>query len=171
VLKKVISGGQTGVARAGLDAALNAGFPVGGFCPKGRKAEDGIIPEIYPLEEIPSSSYFTRTEQNVIGSDGTLIVTRGDLSGGTKYTREYSLKHSRPYLIVQFDPDNRRIEPPDVIRWLQGQQINVLNIAGPRESRYPEGIYEEAYQYLNKVFTLLKETYQWQPYLNWRQTS
>ena len=166
MLRKVISGGQTGVDRAGLDAALVAGLPIGGYCPNGRKAEDGIISAEYPLEEMPSTSYSARTEKNVACSDGTLIINRGPLSEGTKYTREYCLKHLKPFLIVQLDAE-KSIQPADVIRWIKGQQISILNIAGPRESKYPEGIYMEAYPYLNKVFTLLKETYLWQPYLKW----
>ena len=81
MLKKVVSGGQTGVDRAGLDAAIDADIPVGGYCPKGRIAEDGIIPDCYPLIEIETSSYTSRTAKNVVESDGTLIVSnhRGHL--------------------------------------------------------------------------------------------
>ena len=80
MIKKVISGGQTGVDRAGLDAAIIAGIPISGYCPRGRLAEDGIIPEKYPLIELESIEPYYRTEQNVIHSDGTLILNKGILS-------------------------------------------------------------------------------------------
>ena len=155
MIRKVISGGQTGVDRAGLDAAIKAGFPVGGYCPKGRRSEDGTIPDHYPLQELTSSQYNARTEKNVVESDGTLILNKGNLSSGTKRTHEYATKHLKPCLIVQLEEP---IEPAHVIRWIEGQQITTLNIAGPRESKCPEGIYNEAYSYLKKVLTLLKES-------------
>ncbi len=74
---RVISGGQTGVDRAALDAAMKLGIEVGGFCPKGRRAEDGPIDEQYPLTETASRAYPVRTEKNVAASDGTLILTGG----------------------------------------------------------------------------------------------
>jgi len=80
MIRKVISGGQTGVDRAGLDAAVNAGIPIGGYCPKGRRAEDGVIPEQYPMVELGSPESYYRTEKNVIESDGTLILNKGIFS-------------------------------------------------------------------------------------------
>ncbi|PSQ85488.1 MAG: molybdenum cofactor carrier, partial [Bacteroidetes bacterium QH_2_63_10] len=85
-MRKIISGGQTGVDRAALDAALAFNVPVGGWCPKGRRAEDGQIPDRYPLEETPSEAYEQRTAWNVRDSDGTLIITDGSLEGGTALT-------------------------------------------------------------------------------------
>ncbi|WP_232008909.1 putative molybdenum carrier protein [Geobacter sulfurreducens] len=155
MLKKVISGGQTGVDRAGLDAAMRAGIPVGGYCPKGRKSEDGTIPDIYPLEELATTQYYVRTEKNVIVSDGTLIFNKGTLSQGTKLTYDCATKHLKPCLIVQLDAE-QMIEPSQVIRWIQGQQISILNIAGPKESKCP-GIYANSYAYLENIFMMLKE--------------
>jgi hypothetical protein len=155
MIRKVISGGQTGVDRAGLDAAINAGIPIGGYCPRGRRAEDGTIPEIYPLIELESTESHYRTEKNVIESDGTLILNKGILSEGTELTHYFTVKYGKPSLIIQLDAD-QLIEPSHVIRWIQGQYINVLNIAGPRESKIPEGIHAEALAYLEKVFSLLK---------------
>jgi hypothetical protein len=155
MLKKVISGGQTGVDRAGLGAAMKAGIPVGGYCPKGRRAEDGTIPDFYPLEELKTDQYHNRTKKNVVESDGTLILNKGSLSQGTKLTYYYTAHHLKPCLIVQLDAD-QMIEPVQVVRWIQGQYIKILNIAGPRESKYPERIYREAYDYLLKVFEGLK---------------
>lgn len=154
MLKKVISGGQTGVDRAGLDAALKAGIPVGGYCPKGRLAEDGIIPDIYPLQELESSESYYRTEQNVITSDATLILNKGILSQGTKLTYDFAVQNGKPRLIVQLDSP-QIIKPSHVLRWAEGQFITVLNIAGPRESKFPEGIYQEALEYLEQVLSLL----------------
>lgn len=156
MIRKVISGGQTGVDRAGLDAAISAGIPIGGYCPMGRRAEDGVIPEQYPLIELESPESFYRTEKNVIESDGTLIINKGILSEGTKLTLDFTAKYDRPSLIVQLDTEIIT-KPEDVIRWLNGQYINVLNIAGPRESKHPGGIHAEALAYLEKVFSLLKD--------------
>lgn len=154
MIKRVISGGQTGVDRAGLDAALNAGIPIGGYCPKDRRSEDGTIPEHYPLQELSSKEYAARTEKNVVESDGTLILNRGNLTTGTKKTQEYAIKHLKPCLVVQLEEP---IEPSHVIRWIDGQQIANLNIAGPRESKFPVGIYNEALAYLDKLFSVLKQ--------------
>jgi len=158
LLRKVISGGQTGVDRAGLDAAMNAGIPIGGYCPKGRLAEDGTIPEKYPMIELESIEPYYRTEQNVIHSGGTLILNKGILSGGTKLTHDFTVQYGKPRLIVQFD-DDKMVTPEQIIRWIKGQFINTLNIAGPRESKFPEGIYQEALAYLEKIFSLLKDEY------------
>lgn len=156
ILKKVISGGQTGVDRAGLDAAMAAGIPVGGYCPLGRTAEDGTIPDIYPLEELSSYRYYIRTEKNVVESDGSLIINKGPLSEGTKLTYEYARHQLKPCLVVQLDAE-QIIDPSQAANWIQGQNIKILNIAGPRESKFKEGIYWEAYDYLGKVFDMLKE--------------
>jgi hypothetical protein len=156
LIKKIISGGQTGVDRAGLDAAMLAGISIGGYCPKGRGAEDGVIPEKYPLLEMESPESYYRTEQNVLQSDGTLILNKGRLSAGTKLTDYFTIKYGKPRLIVQLETD-RIIEPEQVVHWLLGQMISTLNIAGPRESKYPDGIYREAITFLNKVFTLIKD--------------
>ena len=155
MLKRVISGGQTGVDRAGLDAAMKAGIPVGGYCPKDRRAEDGKIPDTYPLQELESREFQVRTEKNVIESDGTLILNKGILTEGTKLTYDYTVQHGKPVLIVQLDSE-QLIAPPNVVRWIHGQQIITLNIAGPRESKFPDGIYREACEYLERVFDALK---------------
>jgi hypothetical protein len=156
MIRKVISGGQTGVDRAGLDAAVKAGIPVGGSCPKGRRAEDGVIPEQYPLTELESPESYYRTERNVLDADGTLILNKSSLSDGTRLTHDFTVKYGKPCLIVQLDAAEI-ITPEQVIRWIVGQYISTLNVAGPRESKCP-GIYAEAYEYLDKVFTLMRET-------------
>lgn len=157
MIRKVISGGQTGVDRAGLDAAVDAGIPISGYCPKGRLAEDGIIPDKYPMIELESPESYYRTEQNVIQSDGTLIFNKGTLSDGTKLTHDFTVKYGKPSLIVQLDA-KQVIAPRQVIRWIRGHLINTLNIAGPRESKCPGGIYSEARTYLDSVLLMMKES-------------
>ena len=146
-MRKVVSGGQTGVDRAALDVALSLGLPCGGFCPRGRRAEDGPIDERYPLEETPSDDYAERTEWNVRDSDGTLVLARGSPSGGTALTIEIARRLGRPFLVVDLagDPD-----PAPAARWLAEAGIGVLNVAGPRESQRP-GIGEEARAFLERL--------------------
>jgi len=156
MLRKVVSGGQTGVDRAGLDAAVNAGFPIGGYCPKGRLAEDGTIPEKYPLIEMDTPESYYRTEKNVQDSDGTLILNKGELSEGTRLTHDFAVKHGKPSLIVLLDAEEV-IKPEHVVRWIEGQLISTLNVAGPRESKCPSGIYAEALAYLECVFALIRD--------------
>lgn len=137
---RVVSGGQTGVDRAALDAALSAGLPIGGFCPRGRLAEDGTIPESYPLVETPSAEYPQRTEWNVRDSDATLVLTRGAPTGGTAFTLEVARQLRRPALVV----DLAALPDPAAAReWCAGHAVGTLNVAGPRESGAP-GIYAEA---------------------------
>jgi hypothetical protein len=156
MIKKVISGGQTGVDRAGLDAAQAAGIPIGGYCPRGRLAEDGAIPEIYPMIEMESPESYYRTEMNVLQSDGTLILNRGDLTEGTRLTRDFCIKYGKPCLVVQLD--SQEITAEQVIRWMRGQLITTLNIAGPRESKQPGGIYSDALAFLDNIFSLMKDS-------------
>ena len=104
MIKKIISGGQTGADRAALDVAIKLIILHGGWIPKGRKTEDGTLPEIYKLKEMPTDSYPARTEQSVIDSDGTLIIARGKLTGGTDYTRKMTLRHHKQLLGIDLNP-------------------------------------------------------------------
>ncbi|MBI4354289.1 MAG: putative molybdenum carrier protein [Candidatus Omnitrophica bacterium] len=147
VVATIISGGQTGVDRAALDVALELGLPCGGWCPKGRRAEDGVLPSQYPLTETPSEEYVQRTTWNVRDADGTLIVTMGPATGGTAQTIDDAMQLNKPHLIVDLatHPD------PVVARaWLSAHRIRTLNVAGPRESKSP-GIYVEASQFLRQL--------------------
>jgi len=147
MLTKIVSGGQTGVDRAALDLALELGFPCGGWCPKGRKAEDGPLPPHYPLIETLTDNYAERTRWNVRGSDGTLLLVRGPLTGGSKLTADVAVRERKPVLVFDLRDDGG----PDAIRlWLELHSIQVLNVAGPRESGAP-GIYEEAKALLRQV--------------------
>ncbi|MCG8427252.1 MAG: putative molybdenum carrier protein [Chromatiales bacterium] len=132
--RKIVSGGQSGVDRAGLDAALALNIPCGGWCPQGRKAEDGVIDQRYPLVETDSDNYSVRTAWNVRDSDGTLIFNQGELEGGTAETVDYALQQGKPCLVVSLD---QSIDIETVIRWINDNRIATLNIAGPRESKWP----------------------------------
>lgn len=145
---KIISGGQTGVDRAALDAALELGMDCGGWCPKGRKAEDGPLPDSYPLDETEKTGYTERTEWNVRDSDATLILTtQAPLTGGTELTHKLALKYGKPILIA--DPTEMNSETART--WLTDHQIKTLNIAGPRESQQP-GIYAQSKESLLQLF-------------------
>ncbi len=147
--KKIISGGQTGVDRAALDVALELDVPCGGWCPKGRLAEDGTIDERYPLEEADSPEYPVRTEINVKNSDATLIITQGALSGGTATTLELAKKYRKFHMAVDL---LKRKDPEIVKKWLEFNKVGVLNVAGPRESEIP-GIYDSAAKFLRRIFS------------------
>lgn len=147
---RVVSGGQTGVDRAALDVAIALAIPHGGWCPRGRLAEDGRIPDRYQLQETDSADYAVRTEWNVRGSDATLILTRGELSGGTKLTAVLALRYSRPLTVVNLAETPL---PTSTLGWLLRHNIRTVNIAGPRESTCP-GIYESAWTFL---FPLLRD--------------
>lgn len=147
-LRKIVSGGQTGVDRAALDAAIETGIPHGGWVPKGRIAEDGRINEHYAVTESGSTEYPVRTEMNIRDSDGTLIVTRGSFDGGTALTARLAAKLGRPLFIVEGAWSLDTIER--VRQWIEEKQIDVLNVAGPRESKCP-GIYEFALGFLVRL--------------------
>jgi hypothetical protein len=140
MIMKVISGGQTGVDRAALDVAMECGIPVGGWCPRGRLAEDGQIPDRYPLIETTVEIYAVRTEWNVRDSDATLIITRGAPTGGTALTCAMTNKWSRPCYSVDL---LECVDLNDARKWLTEHNVSVLNVAGPRESTQP-GIYAAA---------------------------
>lgn len=141
-----MSGGQTGVDRAALDVALALGIPCGGWCPKGRLAEDGPIPERYPLRETRSARYARRTAFNVRDSDATLILAPRPLTGGTAYTERVAADLERPCLVVP--PVATELER--VRGWLAANEVEVLNVAGPRESGAP-GTYERACAFLRAL--------------------
>ena len=144
MLKKIISGGQTGVDRAALDVAIRMGIPHGGWIPKGRLAEDGALPPHYHLQEMPEESYEARTEKNVQDSDGTLIISRGSPSGGTDYTRRMALKHGKQMLHIDLALGQRPSDAGSLIAsWIEMNRIETLNVAGPRASHDP-AIYTDA---------------------------
>jgi len=167
---KIISGGQTGVDRGALDAAIGAGIEHGGHCPKGRKAEDGVIPAIYQLAETSTEQYPPRTAMNIRDADGTLILVHGRSgflkSRGTKLTLEMCRKQKKPYLLANPAKLDQVVE---VAAWLEDLERKhqgvpgwlpeleeaskplVINVAGPRESKAP-GIHDEIVKFLSMVF-------------------
>ena len=144
---QVISGGQTGVDRAALDVAQELGVPCGGWCPRGRRAEDGPIPESYPLRETPSASYPERTAWNVRDSDGTLVVTRGRPRGGTALTVSLARRAGKPVIVANLEGGANAAE---IRAFLLEHRIRVLNVAGPRESEAP-GIHDQAAALLGEL--------------------
>ena len=144
----IISGGQTGVDRAALDAAISLGIQIGGWCPKGRLAEDGEIPERYPLCETESEDYAARTRNNVRDSDATLILIIGLFDQGTHLTRKYVDMLDKQHRIVDIKD---MYDSVSILNWLLEKQIFQLNVAGPREGNAP-GIYERSYRWLRSLF-------------------
>ena len=147
MVQRIISGGQTGVDRAALDVALELGIACGGWCPRGRRSEDGAIPDGYPLTETPTDEYPERTEWNVRDADGTLILCRGRPDRGTALTARLARRLKKPLFEVDLDAP----VPAEAVRpWLDAQGIATLNVAGPRESSQP-GIGEQARAFLRGV--------------------
>ena len=146
MLRKIISGGQTGADRAGLDFAIEAGLEHGGSVPRGRIAEDGIISQKYRVTELSSESYEVRTRQNVRDSDGTVVFTLAPIAtGGTKLTIDYATEIGKPLLRIypeegQNDPDVITKAVDQLRHFIQSNNIEILNVAGSRESIEP-GIY------------------------------
>lgn len=137
--------------RAALDAAIAAGLPHGGWCPAGRRAEDGPIPPRYPLRETEAADHETRTRLNVRDSDGTLVLSPGELEGGTALTAEHARTLGRPLLVL--DPE----APAGVeaaTAWLRAHGIGTLNVAGPRESEAP-GVYDVARRFVAALLDAL----------------
>jgi predicted Rossmann-fold nucleotide-binding protein len=149
---KIISGGQTGVDRAALDAALESGVSVGGWCPEGRKAEDGPIAEKYPLQELPDGGYEERTLKNVQDSDATIIIYFKSISGGTKETLLYCLNEKKPYLLIDGSGITEDSASKRIKHFIDENQISLLNVAGPRASKE-----KRAYEYTKQVITLMLE--------------
>lgn len=149
-IEKIISGAQTGADRAALDFAIEYEIDHGGWVPEGRRAEDGLIDGSYRVEELAGGGYVERTEQNVIDSDGTLIVSRGDLTGGSLLTREMAEKHAKPCLHVNIGEVIVFDASIDVYEWLRAHDIRVLNVAGPRASK-DDRVYETVWNLLEMV--------------------
>ncbi len=147
-LRKIVSGGQSGVDRAALDLALEHGIDCGGWCPRGRIAEDGPISAKYPLEETPSDLVEQRTEWNVRDSDATLIIGFGALKNGTLLTLEMTKKYGKPCRCVFYDQE---INAAEFKSWLLENNVQTLNIAGPRESSRDGGVYGTARQIIESL--------------------
>ena len=153
---QLISGGQTGVQRAALDAALVQDFPCAGWCPHGRKAEDGPLPARYPLQETDSPGYTKRTIQNVRDSDGTLIITRGAPTGRTDLSLNAARRRAKPVLVIDLEAiPSAAAAVEKILTWADERFIRHLHVTGPRESRCP-GIYAEAMALLTAALAQLE---------------
>lgn len=148
--QKIISGGQTGVDRGALDACLINKFPCGGWCPKGRIAEDGFIVEKYPLNEMNDTAYSSRTRQNVIDSDATLIISSEKLTGGTLLTRQVAIEFKKPLFILKEETN-----ADSIVDWLFENNIGILNVAGPRQSEWSLG-YKISFDTVSNIVNEIK---------------
>jgi hypothetical protein len=153
VLKKIISGGQTGVDQAALDAAIKWNIPYGGWVPKGRLTEAGKLSDKYRMQEMPTESYAARTERNVIDSDGTLVISHGPLTDGSKYTRETALKNNRPCLHIDLNETDMVNAARLIYNWIIDLKIQTLNVAGSRASNDPS-IYQAVTHVLTNVLIM-----------------
>ena len=151
---KIISGGQTGVDRAALDVALKHGIESGGWCPTGRLDEIGRIPDRYPVEELEDGGFIERTLQNIKDSDGTVIIYPGKLSGGTEQTLHFCVEQRRPHELI--DPSNVSTQKAAqlIADFVRENKIDILNVAGPRASEWPEG-YDYAFRTLDSFLDAL----------------
>lgn len=153
MFKKIISGGQTGADQGALDAAIKYSFPHGGWIPKGRMTDDGRLPDNYKLKEMPTESYSKRTEKNILESDGTVIISRGKLTGGSALTQKLAQKYKRPFLHIDLNKTPAFIAASEINNWIIKHGIEILNVAGSRASKDSE-IYEDTRYIIEGVILL-----------------
>ncbi len=149
---RIISGGQTGVDRAALDAAMVSNVDCGGWCPEGRKAEDGRIPEQYLVTELKGAGYQERTLKNVLDSDGTVIISFGTPTGGTEQTLLFCIEHYKPHILIDAEMVSIQTASGRVKGFVSDHGVTLLNVAGPRASGEPRA-YEYAYQVIARVLS------------------
>ena len=155
MIKKIISGGQTGADRAALDAAMDCGVVCSGWIPKGRKTEDGFLPKKYKLKEMACDKYSARTKKNIVDSDATLIISHGYLTGGSNYTMVVCNKLQKPVLHIDLNIINENRAVDIIIEWISDNNIKNLNVAGPRLSK-DKKIYEKTYKIICLVIKKIK---------------
>ena len=153
MIEKIISGGQTGVDQAALDVALELDIPHGGWIEKGRKTENGILPERYKLKEMPASGYYKPAEQTVLDSDGILIISHGKLKSGSALILKLAKKHQRPWLHIDLNGMNAFEAAKTVNAWIVQHNIKILNVAGTQASKDPD-IYKATKIILRAVIAL-----------------
>jgi hypothetical protein len=146
MLKKIISGGQTGADRAALDVAMALGLECGGWCPAGRAADDGPIDPKYPLTEASEMDHTVRTGFNVRESDASLLIYCGLLQGGTAYAVEMARHHQKPAKAIDLEGPP---PPAEISDWIAEHGITTLHIGGQREASAP-GMYARAYAYIRR---------------------
>ncbi len=151
-ISKIISGGQTGADRAAFDFALENNIEIGGFVPKNSRAEDGRISERYlNLIETETENYAERTELNVKHSDATLLVSHGDLQGGSLLTKKFAEKYKKPFLHIDFAALTIEQAVINTKKWLDSTRCKNLNIAGSRASEDAK-IYKTTKVFLQQLF-------------------
>lgn len=150
MIQKIISGGQTGADRAALDFAIKHKIAHGGWVPKGRKAEDGTIPHKYHLMEMPPGEYSTRTQKNILDSDGTLIISHGILTGGSALTEELAKLYRKPWIHIDLEATPYPKAASMIREWIRHNHIKVMNVAGARASKDPK-IYQAVTELLEAV--------------------
>jgi len=146
---KIISGGQTGVDRAALDIALRHEIECGGWCPAGRLDEFGRIPDHYPVQELQRGGFTERTLQNVKDSDGTVVIYHGELRGGTEQTVRVCVELNLPHELIDASKTSTEGAVRLIDDFVRTKKIHILNVAGPRQSEWPEG-----YDYAFRVFDI-----------------
>jgi hypothetical protein len=151
---KIISGGQTGVDRATLDVALGHGIECGGWCPAGRLDEFGKIPDHYPVQELKGGGFTERTLQNVKDSDGTVAVYLRELRGGTDQTVRFCVALKRPHQLIDASKISAEGAAKLITDFVRENKIGILNVAGPRQSEWPEG-YDYAFRALTAFLMAL----------------
>src|ERR1700674_5162483 len=151
----ILSGGQTGVDRGALDAALSLGVECGGWCPAGRKAEDGPIHDRYPLIVLPGAGYLDRTRKNVEDSDMTLVIAFGAPTGGTARTVDFCRRLGKPCLVLDGATLTTAAAATTALQFLRASGCQRLNVAGPRASGEPRG-YDYAYAVVRGLIAQLR---------------
>jgi len=151
---KIISGGQTGVDRAALDVALRHGIECGGWCPAGRIDESGKVPDHYPVQELQSGGFTERTLQNVKDSDGTVVISPSELRAGTEQTVRFSIELKRPYQLIEASKLSAEDAAELIVEFVSENKIGILNVAGPRQSEWPQG-YDYAFRALSAFLMAL----------------
>jgi Circularly permutated YpsA SLOG family len=154
---KIISGGQTGVDRAALDVALKRGIECGGWCPAGRLDEFGRIPDRYPVQELEAGGFTERTLQNVKDSDGTVVIYSGKLYGGSEQTVRFCVELKRPHQLIDSSTISIEGAAKLIADFVRKNKIDILNVAGPRQSEWPEG-YDWAFRALDRSLITSKRT-------------
>jgi hypothetical protein len=150
MIQKIISGGQTGADRAALDFAIKHNLPYGGWIPKGRKTEEGPLPDKYHLQEMATGQYSKRTEKNILDSDGTFIVSHGLLTGGSALTTGFAMKHGKPWIHVDLEITSYPEAASMIWEWVGGNGIKIMNVAGARGSKDPR-IYQVVIELLETM--------------------
>ena len=157
-VKKIISGSQPGADRAALDFAIKYNIPHGGWISRGRIAEAESLPNKYKLKKMPATSYASPTEQNVVDSDSTLIFSRGKPTGATEYTLQMARKHKRHFRNIDVNLGMSFDNASLIVSWIEAHKIEVLNVAGPRESE-DKNIYEDVFRILEIVYKIRSGDY------------